>query len=547
MYISSPRSRIIHVIMILSLSLPLLLCACSLFANRTTEAIVHIQANGETGQGVIIDGTGYVITSSHTVKGSQSVLVQLKSGMIFEAIVLCLNQVKDIAVLKMQGSLPQLQPLMPGDSDLVQQYDTINVIGYPSGAKDIKASKGIVISFPRTDDASYLQTNAALDPGSTGHLVLNKAGELIGIVAWNFDQPGREGWAITSNEVLSVLSQAKEAETDPLRITGVETTSISNMSAVISWMTNRPSTGVVEYGTDVSYGNRTLEDTALLKTHGSVLDNLQPKLTYHFRMRSVDLCGNEAISGDQTFTTMGTAMQAGKLTISNINVYNITSSTASIKWITSKPASTVVNYGTDKDSKPQTLSDSNLVHEHNVKLTELQPDTRYYVSISSSNEYDELAQLEIDPFSTPVEAIVCCRANCRLPDFNFKTLQGADFTSADITDHKVFMVFVKTGCSTCMAQAIYLNEIYQTWPEGSNVIFVVVVSGEKPSDIVEWMQKYGLSIPVYIDPTSEMANTCKFKTIPSAFFLDAGSVIKRFQSGGYASKRDMELALEEFR
>lgn len=530
-----------------SLVLPLLLSSCFLFTNKTAEAMVRIQADNAIGQGIIVDSAGYVITSSHAIKGSQSLSVELKSGTRYEGIILCLDQAKDMAVLKLQGKLPALRALPLGDSDLVQQYDEVTVSGYPPGAKDLVTLKGAVIGFPKAREAVYLQTNATLDPELAGSVVLNKAGEMIGIMSWNFGQAGREGWVLTSNEIGSVLRQAQEAEADPLTILSMETTSVSNNSAVVSWKTNRPASGLVEYGLLTSYGSKTLMDAAQLKVHGAAIANLQPKTAYHFRVRSVDGCGNEAVSADQAFTTMATAAQSGKLSISNASVFGVTSDAASVKWITNKPATTIVSYSGVKDAKPEVLTDRTPVYEHNVRLNGLDAEMKYSVTIRSENEYAESAQQALEAFSTPSVSLVCCRANCRLPDFNFKTLQGADFTSADIRDKRVFMVFVKTGCSTCTGQAIYLNDILQTAPKGSDVLLMAVISSEKPAEVIEWMKKYGLNVPVYIDPASDLANTCKLRTIPSAFFLEPGLIIRYSRSGGYSSKKEMELALDQLR
>jgi hypothetical protein len=59
----------------------------------------------------------------------------------------------------------------------------------------------------------------------------------------------------------------------------------------------------VEYGTGPDYGEVTLEDPALVRLHRQVLRDLTPGMTYHFRVRSRDLDGNEAVSDHQSFRT----------------------------------------------------------------------------------------------------------------------------------------------------------------------------------------------------------------------------------------------------
>ncbi len=78
----------------------------------------------------------------------------------------------------------------------------------------------------------------------------------------------------------------------------------------------------------------------LVTDHSAVIQNLQPKTTYHYRLTGLDVCGNEAVSSDGSFTTAENGVMPGKLTISNVTVYDITSSNAWISWVTTKPSTT---------------------------------------------------------------------------------------------------------------------------------------------------------------------------------------------------------------
>ncbi len=86
---------------------------------------------------------------------------------------------------------------------------------------------------------------------------------------------------------------------------------ISNVSAsfesggkvLITWTTDEPSTGQVEYGKSVDYGFVLSTSEALTTTHSVTLNGLEPNTTYHYRVRSKDETGNEALSGDYSFVT----------------------------------------------------------------------------------------------------------------------------------------------------------------------------------------------------------------------------------------------------
>jgi peroxiredoxin len=521
-----------------------LLCSCS--GPGIADSLVKVYAGDTVVNGIIVDKAGYIVTGDRAVSGSSALSIELKPGQSYAGRLICSDSARDLAIIKMEGNYPELKPALPADSDLVRPWDEVTAWGFKPGASSPEASKGSVVSLPKDEGIAYLQTNAAADPSAAGSAVLNKAGELVGMVSWNTGQGGRAGYALASNEMKTVLALAQEAEADLLVFASVDPPAVFSDRAVISWKTNRPATGQVEFGLKDSYGNKTALDTTMLATHAVVLQGLVPKTTYYFRMLSVDCCGNTAASKGYTLTTTAAGAQGGKFTISNIDVYDITSSAASVRWITSKPATGSVDYRMDKSADTDTETDSNFVYEHKFRVNNLRPETRYSLSIKSETDFDESAAQVLDPFTTPPTSPVCCKINCRISDFSFKTLQGADFTNKDIAGKKVFIVFTKTTCPNCMQQALFLNDVYRDWPKGTDMLMFMVASSEKKADVEEWIKKYGLVMPVYLDATANLVSGCQFRTIPTALFLDTGSVIRDYKSGGFGNKKDMEASLKRF-
>ena len=538
------RRRAIFILILPLIVIAAILSSCS--GPSIADSLVKVYADDTAVNGIIVDKAGYVVTGDSAVSGSSALSVELRPGQSYAGRLICRDGARDLAVIKMEGDYPALKPALPGDSDLVRQWDEVTAWGLKPGVSGPEASKGSVTSLPKDEGIAYLQTNAALDPSAAGSAVLNKAGELVGMVSWNAGQAGREGYVLPSNEIKTVLSLAQEAEADPLVIASVDPPAVFSDRAVISWKTNRPATGQVEFGPKDSYGNKTALDTTMLATHAAVLQGLVPKTTYYFRMLSVDCCGNPAESKGYTLTTTAAGAQGGKFTISNIDVYDITSSAASVRWITSKPATGSVDYWMDKAAESDTETDKNFVYEHKFRLNGLKPETRYSVSIRSETDFDESAEQVLDPLTTPPSSPVCCKINCRISDFSFKTLQGDDFTNKDIAGKKVFIVFTKTTCPTCMQQALFLNDVYRNWPKGSDMLMFMVASSEKKADVEEWIKKYGLVMPVYMDATAKLVSGCQFRTIPTALFLDTGSVIRDYKSGGFGNRKDMEASLKRF-
>lgn len=533
---------IVAVVVSVALLLPVFSSSCFLFTDKAAEAMVRIYANGDVGQGIIVEKTGYVVTTSGFVDGSQLISVELKSGESHEAKVLCLDRARDIAVVRMRGGFPVLQPLLLADSDIVLQGDRVSLLCRLPEAKGFISLKGTITDLPESAGVNYLQTDAVVDGEAAGCALLNQAGELIGVMSGDTSQAGREGYALTSNEVAALVVRAQEVEANPLAIISREPPQVTNSSAILAWQTNRPATAQVEYGLQPGvYAFKTDEDTVLLAEHDCVVDDLQPGLKYYFRVRSVDFCTNEAVSKEDSFVTE-TAAPDNRLDILNVRVFSIDSTALSVRWITNKPASSMVLYASAEISKQEAKIDPELVYEHLVRIEGLKPETRYLISVRSDSE-DETAQAEASPVTTPSTAPVCCKAYCRIPDFDFQTMEGGQFGNADISGKKAIIVFAKTSCSFCMQQALFLNDYYESNPDG-DVRMLVVISGEKMQDIVEWVEKYGITVPVYLDASGDLANACRLRTIPSWIIMDAGSIIKYFRNGGFSSGNEMEKVLQ---
>ncbi len=93
------------------------------------------------------------------------------------------------------------------------------------------------------------------------------------------------------------------SETTPPVLTGITVSRITHNMALISWTTNELASTQVNYGATTAYGLTTTFDPTLVSTHAQSLTNLSPLTTYHYRVRSRDAFGNEAVSGDFSFTT----------------------------------------------------------------------------------------------------------------------------------------------------------------------------------------------------------------------------------------------------
>jgi S1-C subfamily serine protease len=169
------------------------------------------------GSGFLIDQSGILLTNSHVVNGADKVTVTLKDGRKFEGKVRGIDEVTDLAVVKIEGKDLPIASL--GDSDATQVGDWAIAVGNPLGL-DNTVTLGIVSTLNRASSQigmsnkrlDFIQTDAAINPGNSGGPLLNDRGEVIGInTAIRADAMGI-GFAIPINKAKELKDQLSRGE-----------------------------------------------------------------------------------------------------------------------------------------------------------------------------------------------------------------------------------------------------------------------------------------------------------------------------------------------
>ncbi|HUC20065.1 MAG TPA: Ig-like domain-containing protein, partial [Candidatus Polarisedimenticolaceae bacterium] len=107
-------------------------------------------------------------------------------------------------------------------------------------------------------------------------------------------------------------------------ISAISTSNININGATINWTTNEPSTSQIEYGLTTSYGSATSTNTSLSTSHTQVVAGLLNATTYHYRVKSADAAGNQAVSADNTFVTPAAASKPGDINgDSAVNIFDL--------------------------------------------------------------------------------------------------------------------------------------------------------------------------------------------------------------------------------
>ncbi|XP_064806170.1 serine protease HTRA2, mitochondrial-like [Oncorhynchus masou masou] len=200
---------------------------------KSTPAVVYIEIVGRhpfsgrevpisNGSGFIVSSDGLIVTNAHVVANKRGVRVKLTNGETYNATVQDVDQVADIATIKINAQHP-LPTLSLGLSSDVRQGEFVVAMGSPFALRNTitsgivssvqRGSKELGLSKPNMD---YIQTDAAIDFGNSGGPLINLDGEVIGINTMKVT--AGISFAIPSDHVKHFLNQASDKKKSRLGV-----------------------------------------------------------------------------------------------------------------------------------------------------------------------------------------------------------------------------------------------------------------------------------------------------------------------------------------
>lgn len=155
------------------------------------EALQTSSGRAFSGTGVLIAGSGYLLTNYHIVEETDYIEVMLLTDparTAYPAKVIGYDAGFDLAVLKFDGEGLGLIPATLGDSDLLAVGDPVYAVGNPLGYLTGTMTEGIVSALHRESEVDspgmgMIQTSAALNPGNSGGALVNQQGQVVGITS----------------------------------------------------------------------------------------------------------------------------------------------------------------------------------------------------------------------------------------------------------------------------------------------------------------------------------------------------------------------------
>jgi S1-C subfamily serine protease len=185
------------------------------------------------GSGVIVDSRGYIATNHHVIENSGILSVILANGQTVEAQLVTSDPTQDLAILRVGGT--ELPAIIWGDSAAIRPGQAVYAIGSPLGDFPSSVSFGIISGLNRALEINdhvidgLIQTDAAINRGSSGGPLVNTKGEVIGIntfiIRESEDRGVAEGIAFAipataAQELLAPWIAAASGESVPIPAAG---------------------------------------------------------------------------------------------------------------------------------------------------------------------------------------------------------------------------------------------------------------------------------------------------------------------------------------
>ncbi len=170
------------------------------------------------GSGIMVDGSGYILTNNHIVENAEGMVVSMFDGTQLDGVLVGNDPMSDIAVVKVDAGKKKLPVAKLGDSDKIRVGQLAIAIGNPFGfmLRGPTVTVGVISALKRTIQAekgvyeNLFQTDAHINPGNSGGPLINSSGEVIGMNSANIPFAQGIGFSIPINGAMSIAKELIE-------------------------------------------------------------------------------------------------------------------------------------------------------------------------------------------------------------------------------------------------------------------------------------------------------------------------------------------------
>ncbi len=333
--------------------------------------------------------------------------------------------------------------------------------------------------------------------------------------------------------MLDSIKNKRQIKTAILTISNVSVSSITDTSAVITWVTDKPASSQVVID---EFGVSMMPEETPVTSHSVTVRGLAPDTIYHFRVLSGYNFENPTASERYSFATL---TDASPPVIWYVDISNVAESSAVIEWETDEPATSEVEYWITDSWDSITVLDDELTTHHSVSLSELQPNTRYHLEVKSRDASGHEATLHIFAVATLPALPIGPKVGNRAPDFTLQTIGGKSVTLSDFRGKIVMLNFWLASCGACRDEMPHIQSVFDEWPDEELVILAVNVR-ESATAVQSSIESQGLTFPILLDSKGEADQVYRAPYFPTTFFIDGEGIIKEVKEGRFRSQEEIE-------
>jgi cytochrome c biogenesis protein CcmG/thiol:disulfide interchange protein DsbE len=131
------------------------------------------------------------------------------------------------------------------------------------------------------------------------------------------------------------------------------------------------------------------------------------------------------------------------------------------------------------------------------------------------------------------------------PDFELKTPKGETIKLSDLRGQAVLVNLWASWCPPCRAEMETIEKIYQEYQDqGFTVLAVNMTYQDEPLEVMPFVSEHGLTFPILLDETGEMAKAYQLKSLPSSYFINREGTITEIVIGGPMSEALLRTRVE---
>ncbi|MCH8151944.1 MAG: trypsin-like peptidase domain-containing protein [Planctomycetes bacterium] len=183
---------------------------CDLYYDAQTYVVRIRLARGQAA-GIVVSTAGEILTNAHVVQRADEPQIEIHNGEVFPAKVVRRSRRLDLALVEVEGPAARWVPLQLGRTSMPQVGSEVYVIGHPLGL-GWTVTRGIVSAHRKPGEVArtaMIQTDAAISPGNSGGPLLDRNGDLVGLVVFKLSGGGAENvaFAIPASVIAGFLAE----------------------------------------------------------------------------------------------------------------------------------------------------------------------------------------------------------------------------------------------------------------------------------------------------------------------------------------------------